>query len=283
MLASCGAAASPNEAFNVEGTSVSITDFDAITESLVDIGELTAANGSITGDDARSVMKQLIQFRAAEHLLDSLGASVTEADRQSILDQAKQDPNFQQYPKTLQDLLIDLNVIGVAVNKVQQPSSSDLRSMYEKSPASTGALCLSHILLKTEADARDALDELDRGADFADVAKKSSTEPGTDSSGGSLGNGDEECQLLETLQTSFDRDFMIGAVAAKPGVPTGPVKTQFGYHVILSRPWSEVGDSVASVTSEGPGMALLTGYMATADITVNSRYGTWVGAVGSIN
>jgi hypothetical protein len=50
----------------------------------------------------------------------------------------------------------------------------------------------------------------------------------------------------------------------------------------LSHPYDEVKDSVASVLKENPGAALLAGFMATSDITLNSAYGTWVSATAKI-
>jgi hypothetical protein len=85
------------------------------------------------------------------------------------------------------------------------------------------------------------------------------------------------------LQTSFDKDFMIGAVAAKPGIATGPVNSSFGYHVILSAPFADVKDSVATVVAENPGPTLLAGFMSTADIKVSSTYGVWNGATATIS
>ena len=144
-------------------------------------------------------------------------------------------------------------------------------------------LCLSHILVKTKAEADKALKQIADGAKFAEVAKKVSIEPAAKTSGGSLANGEEACNSLESLQQSFDGDFMVGAVAAKPGVPTGPTKSSFGWHIILSHPYDDVKDSVASVLKENPGAALLAGFMATSDITLNSAYGTWVGATAKIS
>jgi len=163
------------------------------------------------------------------------------------------------------------------------PAIGEIEKLYSDSPASAGVLCLSHILVKTEAEAKTVLADLKSGTKFADVAAKKSIEPGADKSGGSLANGDQPCQALANLQTSFDKDFMIGAVAAKPGVPTGPVKSSFGYHVILSAPFADVKDSVATVVAENPGTTLLAGYMSKTDIKVNSTYGVWNGATATIS
>jgi hypothetical protein len=163
------------------------------------------------------------------------------------------------------------------------PAIGTIEKLYSASPASTGVLCLSHILVKTEAAARTVLADLKSGATFADVAAKKSIEPGADKSGGSLANGDQPCQALADLQKESDKDFMIGAVAAKPGVPTGPVKSSFGYHIIYSAPFADVKDSVATVVAQAPGITLLAGYMSSADIKVSSKYGVWNGATATIS
>lgn len=79
-----------------------------------------------------------------------------------------------------------------------------------------------HILVDTEAQCQALIDEIRGGADFAAVAAKHSSCPsGRD--GGNLGTFGKG-QMVEEFETAcFDGE--IGAVQ-------GPVKTQFGYHVI---------------------------------------------------
>jgi parvulin-like peptidyl-prolyl isomerase len=137
--------------------------------------------------------------------------------------------------------------------------------------------------VKTEDEAKKVLEELNGGAKFADVAAKSSTEPGADKSGGALKNGEDDCQSLNSLQGSFDPGFLVGAVNAKAGVPTGPVKSQFGFHIILNHEFDDVKESVAKVVSQSPGNVLLSGWMTNAKISVNSKYGTWNGALSTIS
>ncbi|MDD2795397.1 peptidylprolyl isomerase [Acidocella sp.] len=81
-----------------------------------------------------------------------------------------------------------------------------------------------HILVKTQAEAQAIIDQLNKGADFATMAKKDSIDPGA-ANGGELG--------------WFSQDEMVpafadAAFALKPGQYTKtPVQTQFGWHVIL--------------------------------------------------
>ena len=80
-----------------------------------------------------------------------------------------------------------------------------------------------HILVPTEAEANDIISQLDKGADFATLAKKYSKDPGA-ADGGDLG--------------FFKKDDMVpafadAAFALKDGQYTEtPVHTQFGWHVI---------------------------------------------------
>ena len=81
----------------------------------------------------------------------------------------------------------------------------------------------SHILLKTEEEAKAVIAELDKGADFAVLAKDKSTGPSA-SQGGSLGYFGKGQMVPEFQEAAF---------AMEKGAYTKvAVKTQFGWHVI---------------------------------------------------
>ena len=284
-LTACGSSSvvtSPSDAFTINGEGYSKDDLNALIDVLVDLGQIKKENGTIPKADMDSTLQVMVKYQAYLQFAEKNKLEETAANRSKVEEQAGADENFTSYPKTLQDLLVNLNIASLTTSEMKKPSAGDIEKLYNKAPASAGVLCLSHILVKTEAEAEKALKEVSDGAKFADVAKKVSIEPAAKTSGGSLANGEEACNSLESLQQSFDGDFMVGAVAAKPGVPTGPIKSSFGWHIILSHPYSEVKDSVSSVLNENPGAALLAGFMATSDITVNSTYGTWVSATAKI-
>ena len=85
---------------------------------------------------------------------------------------------------------------------------------------------------------------------------------------------------LELAPKEFD---LLAALAARAGVPSDPVRSSFGWHVILVRPYEEVADDLRAATAEDPGAALLDGLLATADITVDSAYGRWNPAAGRVD
>jgi peptidyl-prolyl cis-trans isomerase C len=157
-------------------------------------------------------------------LLDRMidGMLIVDAARKEHLDQS---PQVQQRLKLLEDRLIQQAYIEELLKSAQ--SDDKLRAGYQKliqqKPAQD-EVHARHILVKTEAEANSIIDQLNKGADFATLAKKYSTDPGA-ASGGDLGY--------------FTRDDMVPAFAAaafalKPGQYTKtPVKTEFGWHVIL--------------------------------------------------
>lgn len=82
----------------------------------------------------------------------------------------------------------------------------------------------SHILVKTEQEAKDIIAQLEKGADFAKLAKEKSIDPSKERNSGDLGFFSKEQMVKEFAEAAF---------AMKKGetVKT-PVKTQFGWHVI---------------------------------------------------
>ncbi len=81
----------------------------------------------------------------------------------------------------------------------------------------------SHILLETEEEAREIIAKLNDGADFAELAKESSTGPSAEQ-GGDLGYFTSDQMVPE---------FSAAAEKLQPGEHSQePTQTQFGWHVI---------------------------------------------------
>lgn len=137
--------------------------------------------------------------------------------------------------------------------------------------------CASHILADSEDDALAALDRVQAGEDFAEVAMDVSTGPsGPD--GGDLG-----CNLLG----NFVPEFAQGAFEAEIGVPTEPVQSSFGWHIIMVTERNQpdvdaevVRENAATVLNANRGTPLveewLLGVVAEADVAVEPAYGSWV-------
>ena len=141
------------------------------------------------------------------------------------------------------------------MDSVHKTFKADSGSEAAYNQAAGGLLAARHILIgfknpavpATQAEKDSAKKKADAvraqvtTANFADMAKKHSTEPNAAQSGGSLG--------------VFQRNVMIPAfsqavLALKPGEISQPVETNFGYHIIYRLPYSEAKNDFAAQYSQ---------------------------------
>ena len=117
-------------------------------------------------------------------------------------------------------------------------TDKDVRDYYDKNKSSYGSpekRHASHILIsapagaKPDADAaakkeaEDVIAKIKAGGDFAALAKEHSDDPGSAQKGGDLDWAD---------RSTFVGPFADAVFAMKQGELRGPVKTQYGYHII---------------------------------------------------
>lgn len=145
------------------------------------------------------------------------------------------------------DIVADQWLAQAVVNKEVADKPLDeavLKDYYEKHKDQYDTVTARHILVRVKtarglplragqkdltdeealAKAQDLKKKLDAGADFVALAKAESDEPGADKSGG---------QLPPFTHGQMVAEFDKAAFAAEVGKVTGPVKTIFGYHLIL--------------------------------------------------
>ncbi len=80
-----------------------------------------------------------------------------------------------------------------------------------------------HILVATEGEANDVIKALQSGESFAALARSVSTDTGSGAQGGELG---------WATKGKYVKEFEDYAWSGKIGDVSGPIKTQFGYHII---------------------------------------------------
>lgn len=132
-------------------------------------------------------------------------------------------PDFKQKlaftrSRLLMDTLLDQEgkaaVTDAALKQVYDDAAKQIASEQE--------VHARHILVETEDQAKEIIAELKKGADFAELAKKKSKDPGA-SDGGDLGFFTKDQMVPE---------FSAAAFALEPGKISDPVKSQFGWHII---------------------------------------------------
>ncbi|WP_026258720.1 peptidylprolyl isomerase [Uliginosibacterium gangwonense] len=114
-----------------------------------------------------------------------------------------------------------------AWSKKHPVTDVQLKAEYDKQVKQMGdtEYSVRHILVDKEEDAKALITKLQGGAKFADLAKASSKDPGSKENGGDLGWARPATYVPEFAKAVSS--------LAKGKYTTTPVKTQYGYHVIL--------------------------------------------------
>lgn len=285
-LSACSPFSNNQTAATINGTAVSRDTLEGYIAEFAANQQLPMSNGVIASDDARGVLAGMIKAKAYNQYLDSIGKPLTAAQRAPIMKELAAQ-GAGNLSKNLQNLIVDINAATAAISQLKAPSASTIKRLYNESPSLTGAICARHIVVKKKKTAEKILAMLSNGADFASLAKKYSIEPAAKTSGGALEGQAADgtrtpCMSILDYQQNFDPAFTAGALAAKAGVPYGPVQSSFGWHVILLSKWDDVKESALALVKSQPGANLATGWVAHAKISVDPAYGHWVPATGSI-
>ncbi len=140
------------------------------------------------------------------------------------------------------------------------------------SPLDWTVVCASHILVEIEEEALAVAARLDAGEDFATIAQEVSLDPGSGSNGGDLG-----C----TSPGGYVPSFATATMEAELGVPTAPVESEFGFHIILVTQREEatselVRDALEREALVGAVDDWFMGVIESADVTVDDEIGVWV-------
>jgi peptidyl-prolyl cis-trans isomerase C len=188
------------------------------------------------------------------------GVPITEADLSIVAEQYEQQ--LGQIPQDVRvsellDVLIDMKLLAKAaeaagvdkkeevVRRLGLDRDMTLRNEYLREKAVTAVsddavkarydketaafvpedeYHLQHILLGSEEEAKTALADLEKGGDFATIAKERSIDPGSGARGGDLGFVPKGKTVPE---------FENAALGLEVGTYTKtPVKSQFGWHII---------------------------------------------------
>ncbi len=134
------------------------------------------------------------------------------------------NPEIAAKIKEAEDYLIQQKVLTEAV--VKNKNEAKLKALYDEKYKGKDAeqeVMASHILVKTEEEAKEIKAQLDKGTDFAKLAKEKSLDPGAKVSGGDLGFFTKDQMVPEFAEAAF---------SLKPVSVSNPVKTEFGWHII---------------------------------------------------
>ena len=180
----------------------------------------------------RMIEGKLIAQEVKKQKLNPEDAKVKEQEdiiKKNIGDDAKFQDTLKQQGMTEAELKNFLTVYEKVTGDIKEISDTDAKAFFDKNVANytqPESVTARHILVKTEDEAKAIITQLTAGADFAQLAKDKSIEPGAKESGGELGT---------ITKGKMVPEFETAVFAQKAGTfSKSPVKTEFGYHVILA-------------------------------------------------
>lgn len=187
----------------VNGTAITLGHMIVARESLPEQYKSLPADVLFKG-----ILDQLVQQTALEQSMEG-----TLTKRDSL--QLENDKRSYVSSRALEGVVLSA-VTDAALQAAYDERFKDFAPQTEYHAA--------HILVASEDKAKELLAELEGGADFATLARANSTDTGSGANGGDLG-----WFGLGMMVKPFEE----AVVAAEVGKVMGPVKTDFGYHLIL--------------------------------------------------
>lgn len=306
-------------ALTVNSWTLSESDFQSQLEAFSKVYETSGGASQLRSADGNSwatsytaaFLNDQLSLQLAQVGVKNRGLTVTDADRadaKALLEQNFTNGAgasvFSELPASYQASLIEgvaaQNLLSAAV--IEEAQTDDgLRKLYEatKEQYETELVCASHILVlagsgssntaPTDAQYATALtsireiqSQLTGATNFATVAAAKSQDTGSAQTGGAL-----PCSPKGTFVTEFE-----DAAWTQPvGVVGAPVKTKFGYHLILvtargQLTFEQLKDTLKQTVSENVDAivgAELIRIAAEANVSVNGRYGQYDATSGRIN
>ena len=274
-LGACTTFTDNDAAARVEGETLSRSDFDRLANAAA--GEPDAERLEIPINLARDVLNTWIVTRIVTD--DVVAAGVTPATAATPDDRAddRADDGADDGVDAFTALLEEQQAVFEQWLELDGATDEEFRAAYERGPEHSEVVCTAHVLVDTRAEADEVVAELEAGAAFADVALERSTDTGSAMAGGVL-----PCATITNFRNQYVPEYVDAALDADVGVPTEPVESAFGWHVILVRPLDEiVDDPDARALYDDQGVRFRRSARA-ADIRVDPRFGAFDPARGVI-
>lgn len=269
------------------------------SEPVATVGDVDIVRGDVEGlvrlaDEELSVSEfasflgVFIQWEAIEQAAsEEFGIDPSDENVQLRLDQLVAEFGAGA---TLDDFLDELNASETGIRKyaaqliiqdeielqltpaLVAATETDAGDEIARDPLAWTEVCAAHILVETAEQADDVVARLAGGEEFAPIAANVSIDPGSGANGGDLG-----C----TSPSGYVPEFAEATMAAEIGVPTGPIESQFGFHIILvesrtATAASEVIEYLNSVAERDLVDGWFLSVIAAADVTVVEDVGVWV-------
>jgi peptidyl-prolyl cis-trans isomerase C len=194
-------------------------------------GAKVVVNGVTIPQSRIEMMNRELTAQGQPESPERLQAIKEELVNREVLAQAAQKRGLDKNPEVQAQMEMAKQAVLVRALfesevKAHPITDADLQKQYEqfKSSMGTNEYKVRHILVDKEDEAKAIIAELNKGGDFAKIAKEKSKDPGSKENGGDLDWGPS---------ARYVKPFADAVQGLQKGqTTTAPVKTDFGYHVI---------------------------------------------------
>lgn len=308
LLSAVGCAGDRNaaNAASVNGEAIPITEVEERVEALRTSEQFAPQfandpDGALLEQASAQVLSSLIQAEvleqaAREELGVEVGQAEVDAQRERIIEEVGGEEAFDELvaQNGLTQEQVDEELRAAAVQEgIREALAEDaevtdeqVEEYYEQNRETLfgPSAQARHILVEDEATARQALDRINGGEDFAAVAGELSTDPGSAQQGGDLGEVTPGQTVPEFEEAVFN---------SPVGELVGPVQTQYGWHVLevterqdegqaLADVEDQIRDDLSQTAVEQEFQDFVREQSQAAEIEVNPRFGTWDPETGQV-
>lgn len=244
-------------------------------------GKTTLTRAALTQKHLTTQVRLALYREEAAKLGVTLTDEERTATRAAFEEQTQQDGGLEKAAETsgiAKEDIADVvematyeRILAARLIKDAPVTDAELDQLRAEQPDQLGDTAhAAHILVKDEATANKVLAEVKAGGDFAALAAKYSIDTGSKDKGGDLGTNPKG-----KFVPAFDAALFSG----KTGDFLGPVKTEFGYHiikVIKLTTFASVKEQVRAAVGTTVGSARLQDEIKKGTtVTVNPRFGRW--------
>ena len=295
LVAACGGAAGSDVAATVGEVEITTAELEEVYQQRA---EGPGAASELAGDESgaaeeelkAAVLTNLIRTEVLRQAAEERDIEVTDEEiaeqRELLVEQAGGEEALQQVIESanvsdeelranLRDQVIQNEITaqlaeGVDAAAIEDAYENDSQGRYGPKVE------VRHILTEKRAAAREAIDRIESGEDFGEVASEVSIDPGSAQNGGDLGEIGRGATVPPFEEAAFN---------AEVGELVGPVRSDFGFHVlevtdkVRAPELAEVEDQIRTeLEAQSGGQAFnefVTGFVADLDIQVDEQYGRW--------
>lgn len=295
LLAACAGATGSDVAATVGDAEITTAQLDEAYQQRAEgpaaASELASdASGAAAAELKAGVLTNLIRTEVLHQAAEERDIEVTEEDiaeqRELLVEQAGGEEALQEVIESanvsqeelqanLRDQVIQNKITSQLAEGVDDAAIEDA---YDNDPQGRYGpkVEVRHILTEKRAQAREAIERIESGEDFAEVANEMSIDPGSAQNGGQLGEIGRGATVPPFEKAAFN---------AEVGELVGPVRSDFGFHVLevtdkvpapdLAEVESQIRTELEAQSGGQAFNEFITGFVADLEIQVDEQYGRW--------